>query len=70
MNPRRYMAVPLRTTRVNDGGVTDNHDATTVRYGACTVKPRAPTIVYGLIVIVIMIFGLMFNPFGGRESIL
>ena len=27
MNQRRCMAVPLRTTSVNDGGITDNHDA-------------------------------------------
>ena len=59
-NLRRCMAVPLRTTTVNDGGITDAHDATTVRYGACSVKPvapRAPTIVYGLMVIMIMILG-------------
>ena len=28
--------------RVNDGGITDAHGATTVRYDACTVKPVAP----------------------------
>ena len=52
------MAVPLRTTRVNDGGITDAHDATMVRYGACTVEPvapGAPTIVYGSIVIMIFL---------------
>ena len=25
--------------KVNDGGITEAHDATTVRYGAFTVKP-------------------------------
>ena len=67
------MVVPLRTTRVNDGDITDNHHASTVRYDAYTVKPvapRAPTVVYDLMVIVIMIFGIMFNLFGGRDSIL
>ena len=67
------MAVPPRTTQVNDGGVMDNHDATTIRYGECTVRPaapRAPTIVCCLILIVIMNFGIRFNLFGGRESIL
>ena len=68
-NLRRCMAVPQRTTTVNDGGITDAHDATTVRYGACTVKPVAP-IVYGLMVIMIMIFGEMFSLFGSRTSIL
>ena len=71
-NPRRYMAVPLRTTRTDDGGIADNQDATTVRYGACTVKPvapRAPMIVFGLMAIVRMIFGIIFNLFGDRESI-
>ena len=72
MNQRRCMPVPLRTTRKNDGGITDNHDATTVRYGTCMVKsvaPRTPMIVWGLMMIVILIFVLMFNLFGGRESI-
>lgn len=57
-NQRRDMAVTLRTTRVKIDGNTDNHDATTVRYDAFTVKlvaPRAHTIVYSLMVIVIMI---------------
>ena len=61
-NSRRCMAVSLRTTRVNHGGITNDHDATTVRYSACTVKPvalRTPTIAYGLTVAMIMIFG---NP--------
>ena len=68
-NPRRCMAVPQRTTRVNDGGITDNHDATTVRNSACTVQPvapRAPTIAYGLMMIVMMIFGILFNLFGEK----
>ena len=54
------MAVPLRTTRVNDSGIMDAHDATTVRYGACTVKPVAPwapTIALGLVKPIIIIFG-------------
>ena len=55
------------STTVHDGTTTDNkgkrrwhygqHDATTVRYGACMVKPiasRAPTIACGLMVIMIM----------------
>ena len=48
------MAVPLRTARAYDGGITDANDATTVLYVACTVEPvapRAPTIVYCLMVI-------------------
>ena len=55
--PRRCMALLQRTTGVNDGGITDNHDATTVRDGACTVKPVEPwaPIVYGLMMLVIMI---------------
>ena len=51
----------------------DNHDATTIRYGECTVRmaaPRALSIVCCLILIVIMNFGIRFNLFGGRESIL
>ena len=58
-NSRRSKAVPLRTTTVNDSGITDAHNATTVRYGVFTVNPvvpRAPTIVYGLMVFKIMIF--------------
>ena len=37
----------------------DAHNATTVRYSACSVQlvaPQAPTIVYGLMMIMIMIF--------------
>ena len=52
--------VPPPTRRVNDDGITDAHDATTARYGACTAKPAAPRaalIVYGLVLIMIMIFG-------------
>ena len=51
---RQCMAVLLGTTRVNEGGITDAYNATMFGYGAVTVKPvvpRAPTIVYGLMVI-------------------
>lgn len=59
-NSRRFMAGPLRTTRVNHGGITGAHDATAARYGASTIKligPRVPMIVYGLSVIIIVTFG-------------
>ena len=32
-NSRRWMVVPLRTKRVNDGGITEAHDATTIGVG-------------------------------------
>ena len=59
-NSRRCMAIPLRTTRINDDGITFAYDATMVRYGACMVKPvvpRAPTIACGLVVIMIINLG-------------
>ena len=37
----KVTAVP-RTTRVIDGGITEDDDATTVRYSTCTVKPVEP----------------------------
>ena len=54
-NSRQCISVPLWITRVNDGGIT-----IPIRYGTCTVKliaARATTIGYGLMVIMIMLFG-------------
>ena len=52
--------VTPQTTKVSHSGITDAYDATTVRYDACMIKPVArwaPTIFYGLKVMMVMTFG-------------
>ena len=66
------MAVPLRTRRVNDGGLTDDHDATSDSSIRCLyVKPVAPRAANNCLRFNgdhdNDCFGIMINLFGGKE---